>query len=216
MWSKFSDKLGINQNLKWPRPPGASKELLSVLLGRVQAELTSQKSILCLVDFSVVCFASMIQLLASIQKLVQQCYLHYTRLFTPKQIKPHNCTAQSIPEYDQTHYHISNPDSSDGLNYSHNPKPKDLSVTECVVKASHTSVIAMCFKENVASIEVNRMRGYSRLRALTRPWREAREKTLWNAIASQWTLAGDGTKYGMHYGSDRVEDEDTNKHINPP
>lgn len=53
-------------------------------------------------------------------------------------------------------------------NCSHNPKPKDLSVTECAVKVSHTSVITMCFKENVASIEVNRIRGFSRLCVLTR------------------------------------------------
>lgn len=37
-----------------------------------------------------------------------------------------------------------------------------------------------------------------------------------NAIVSQRTLTGDGIKYGTHYGSDRVEEDDTNKHINPP
>lgn len=157
-----------------------------------------------------------IWLLASTQQPVQQCYLHYTRLFTAKQIKPHNCTAQSIPGYDQTQGHISNSNSSKGLSCSRNPKPKDPNETECAVKASHTSVITVCFKENVAFMEVNRIRGYSRLCVLTRLWRKGREKTLWNALASQWTLAGDGTKYGMHYGSDTVEDEDTNKHINPP
>ncbi len=61
-----------------------------------------------------------------------------------------------------------------------NPKPKDRNVTECAVKASHTSVITMCFKENAASIEVNRIRSWTRPFVLTRLWREGGEKALWN------------------------------------
>lgn len=108
----------------------------------------------------------------------QQWYLHYTRVFTAKQIKPHNCPAQSIPACDQTQGHMSHSNSSNGFHCSRNPKPKDPSVTECAVKASHTSVITVCFKENVAFIGVNRIRGYSRLCVLTRIWRKGREKIL--------------------------------------
>lgn len=81
-------------------------------------------------------------------------------------------------------------------------------------KASHTSVITMCFKENVASIEVNRIRGYSRLCALTRIWREGRALNCYSEpVNSRWLTA-----QNMECITEvtRVEDEDTNKHINPP
>lgn len=58
------------------------------------------------------------------------------------------------------------------------------------------------------------MSGYSRLFELTRRRGEGRKGA--GSLKWQWTLARDGTKYGTHYGSDRVEDQDTNKHINPP
>lgn len=58
------------------------------------------------------------------------------------------------------------------------------------------------------------MSGYSRLCELTRRRGEGRKGA--GSLKWQWTLASDGTKYGTHYGSDRVEDQDTNKHINPP
>lgn len=51
------------------------------------------------------------------------------RLFTPKQIKPHNCTAQSVPENVQTHGHTSK--SKFQLltsNCSQNRRPKSVAV----------------------------------------------------------------------------------------
>lgn len=163
--------------------------------------LSWAKSKVSIVD-CLFCFTSIIQLSTGIYSTDSpMVFSSLYKCLHPNKYNP--IIAQSIPEYNQTHGHISNPNSSNGINCSHNPKPKDPSVTECVVKASHTSVITMCFKENVASIEVNRLRGCSGLLALTTLWREGREKTLWLAKVSLWTLAGDGTKYGMHYGSDK-------------